>query len=61
MPDMERLTRKFHIAHADKIGGENERRVVEAYYHGVDRARKEIAWIVLGAAALAVISAWIFG
>jgi hypothetical protein len=61
MPDLERLTRQCHIALVDLLEGEQEKRCVEAYYRGVDSARKEIAWIFLGIAVLAVIIAWLVG
>ena len=48
MPDLEPLTRRLHIDLADLLGGEQEKKEVEAYYRGVDSARKEIAWVVFG-------------
>ena len=61
MPDLEPLTRQLHIDMADMYGGENEKREVEAYYRGVDAARKEVAWVAFGIALLVVFIAWLAG
>jgi hypothetical protein len=61
MPDIERLTRQCHIDLADLLGGEHEKREVEAFYRGVDAARKEVVWIVLIVAGVTVFIQWFAG
>lgn len=53
MPDFERMTRQFHI---DKAKTETERLIAGAYYMGMDRARKEVAWIAAVVALIVVLA-----
>lgn len=53
MPDMERINRQFHI---DNAKTETERLIAGAYYMGMDRARKEVAWIAAGVAVIVVLA-----
>jgi hypothetical protein len=61
MPDLERLTRQCHIDLADLLGGGHEKREVEAFYRGVDAARKEVAWVALIVAGVTVFIKWFVG
>ena len=51
MPDMERLTRDLEL----HLANEKDKRIIEAYHAGLDRARKEVAVIVASAALVFVV------
>lgn len=51
MPDFERPMRQIHI---DMAKDETEKRAIKAYYTGMDRARKEVAYIAAIVGAIVV-------
>jgi DUF1365 family protein len=44
MPDMERLTRELSI---DLAKTEQQKEILKAEFRGEDRARRQVAWLVL--------------